>query len=205
MNKLIKYTTIMLVFFLCSCANRKNINNSDFIVANLKAVGDTYSFSNAIYEVEKEAHPDKEPYHSRQLEVKYTIKNETDNIVFMPFNTLSNDTCYSHLNVWFQSDSTQVKPFYTVIRFPCNSVYINPGDSINLTLRFFRFPDWQIKGCDVHTHSTKLISMLKVEYIADSLDINKYKSKYGITKLKFNNAPKKFAILEDGMPFGWNM
>ena len=144
-----------------------------------------YSFSNAIYEVEKKAHPDKEPYHSRQLEVKYTIKNETDNIVFMPFNTLSNDTCYSHLNVWFQSDSTQVKPFYTVIRFPCNSVYINPGDSINLTLRFFRFPDWQIKGCDVHTHSTKLISMLKVEYIADSLDINKYKSKYGITKLKF--------------------
>ena len=55
MNKLIKYTTIMLVFFLCSCANRKNINNSDFIVANLKAVGDTYSFSNAIYEVEKKS------------------------------------------------------------------------------------------------------------------------------------------------------
>ena len=203
MNKLIvSFTTIILVFSFCSCSNRKK-SNCDFIEANLKIAGDTYSFSNYIYELEKEAHPDKELYHSRQLEVTYTIKNETENIVFVPLKLHDYETFGSHLNAWFETDSTKVKPYYDVIRFPCDSVYINPGDSIDLTLRFYRFPDWQINGCDVHTHITKLVSMLNVEYIADSLDISRYKSKYGITKIKFNKAPKKYAIREDKMPNGW--
>ncbi|MBQ4445407.1 MAG: hypothetical protein II910_04045 [Prevotella sp.] len=204
-HQIILIVQTLLIYSCTGACNRDNVISNDTIVAQLTFVRDTYPFSNAVYEIEKDAYPEKKPYHTREIELYFRIKNETITRYFLPYKSFGNDSCYSTVKLWFQSDSLRVVPHYTLKRFPYDSLYLNPKDSITFIARINRFPDWQIEGCDAKTHYKKLIKLLNLEYEPDTRDLLRYKSKCRVPILKFVIDPQNYEIFDGGKPSGYCM
>lgn len=198
--------SVVLLLSICSCSKTRYLKNekaNHTIVAQLITGRDSYSFSKSIYELEKEAYPGREPYHTREIEMNFIIKNNSSFRYFFPYESLEYDSCHSYLKVWFQQDSLRVVPHYSLKRAPNDSLYLNPGDSITLIVRINRFPDWQVEGCDVNTHYSKLISMLQVDYTPFYMKNINAKSNCRIPQLKFIIDPQNIALYEGGKPSEW--
>ena len=148
----------MTIYMFISC-HEENTLNAKFV-----RVDDSKPCTDSLYEVNDKI------YNARKLDFTFLVKNNTYREFFVPIRTLSDESVYSYVKVFFVDKGETIIPKYEIKKIPYDSNIVNPNDSMWIIVHVFRIPDWQKGNITVNTSVFDMVDKLRVEYCKNPKD-----------------------------------
>lgn len=179
-NKISLLTSILLCF--CGCVN----DATKIVQSEFTCVTDSKPCSDSLY---AEWSKGGIFINTREIELCYTIHNDTKEIIYLPIRSWSDSTVESSIKVYFINEMDTICPHFYVKKIPYNSNHICKGDSTMLFITICQFYKWSKKGIDVNTSLDTLINRLHVVYNKSLKDVKKNSE---IPNIKFDKLPMSY-------------
>lgn len=154
-----KLVIFMALLSIVACADYRCYELSSELVC----VTDSRPCTDSLFDIEK-------TYNAREIELQYVVRNNTGEDVCLPLRSLSCDSHGSYISAELVDGSDTIRPTFHVMASSDKTGVIRAGDSLNIAVRLFCFPDWGNENCNVETDVKDIVSRLRLEYHRDDAD-----------------------------------